>query len=88
MCVCVCVDGVWVCMSAMNALLKSHLLEGVCPMAQNSGSHQKHKMLRPFQTIEIRKWEGRFHNEYGNFPQNWNFSWKYLIVVIHLLNFK
>lgn len=36
-----------------HALLKLHLLEGMGPMAQKSGSHQKHKIHRPFQTIEL-----------------------------------
>lgn len=32
------------------------------PTAQNSGPYQKHRMLRSFQTREIRKWEGFIMN--------------------------
>ena len=32
------------------------------PMAQNCGPYQNHRMLRSFQTREIRKWEGFIMN--------------------------
>ena len=32
------------------------------PVAQNSGPYQKYRMLRSFQTREIRKWEGFIMN--------------------------